>query len=292
MPGFISCASRCQLPICGRFNLINPVPKPSQSETWQSQRRICHIKTRPRRRPAPVQLHDNATLHAAGLYLIGNNTLDNNGFAGNTGGSSTWSGNSNFSFFGFTNAMISINDRSPNAVATVKFGHGHAIVDAASDFDRNLVGNNIHLLIDNYRYMLQAIVQMRRLETPVALLMQAIATGTSKVRLSEQFSVTEPRGRRVDRHNFTDYRVSRIYKTSGVVGFFGLYRRRRGNTDGTYRQMGLSVLDNAAANDLGGFKAGSPNSSIIAGTNLTGSQPEVSCLGRTGKTNTSALPAS
>ena len=211
---------------------------------------------------------DNATLHCAGLYLIGNNTLDNNGFAGNTGGGLTWSGNSNFSFFGFTNAMISINDRSPNAVATVKFGHGHAIVDAASDFDRNLVGNNIHLLTYNYRYMASS----HRANEEAAN-----AGGTFNADNSDRYKQgpafgaiygNGAKGRRVDRHNFTDFRVSRIYKTSGVVGFFGLYRRRRGGTDTGYRQMGLSVLDNSAATDLGRTTSGSPNSSIIAGTNF------------------------
>jgi len=212
---------------------------------------------------------DNATLHMAGCYLIGNNTLDDQQFDGNTGGSLQWGSSNNFDFFGFTNAFMSINDRSPNAVATVKFGHGRAIVDAASDFDRNLVENNIHLLTSNYRYMETS--HRAAEEASAAGAAFFAATPDDKYKQGPAFGAVygnSAKGRRVDRHNFTDYRVSRDWKCSGVVGFFGLYRFRRGGSYSAFRQMGLSVLDNAAAQKPGSTTDGNPNSAIVAGTNF------------------------
>ena len=211
---------------------------------------------------------DNATLHAAGMYLIGNNTLDNSGFAGNTGGSLTWSGDSNFNFFGFTNHLMSVIDRSPNPVATVRFGHNSAIVDAGSDFDRNLVGNNIHLLTQNYRYMARS---HRANEEAASGGGTYTPNDNEKYKQGPAFQSiygNNARGRRVDRHNFTDHRVSRVYKTAGVCGFFGLFRQRRGGSNVNFKQMGLTVLDSAAANDLGRSTTGSPNSAIYAGTSF------------------------
>jgi hypothetical protein len=186
-----------------------------------------------------IELRDNGTLRMNGTYFIGNNVLDNTGYAGQGAVTTpTFRGETNYKHFGFAPTMISMSSTSSNGVGTIQFcGWGSPIIAGPSNYVWNTTYMNIHLMTREYQYMADSDTQYGGTITEV---------DANQGPAFESIIGTLMRNRRTLRGHFTDFRTNSNASKSGFVGNFGRYQRGYGTTTTGWRSVGVTTLPDAA----------------------------------------------
>lgn len=209
---------------------------------------------------ALITCNSDGVMQISGLYLIGNNLLDSNGYTGQSGvPTPQFIGNTSYSHYGFAPCLFSAGRESANGILTFEFcGYGDPIQLEPSDWVRNTTFFNWHLMTWDYEYMSDS-------DTAYG------GTPTTSYDLNGPgFShIVGPltRERRTLRDTFTDFRTTSDSRKSGFAGNFGRYRASLGNdtSSGSWRMTGLSKLNNDGANSEI-ETVGNLNASVPGGT--------------------------
>jgi hypothetical protein len=211
---------------------------------------------------AVITCNSDGVMQISGLYLIGNNLLDNTGYTGQGAiGTPQFFGATSYTQYGFAPCLFSAGQNSANGIVTFEFcGYGEPIQLEPSDWVRNTTFFNWHLMTWNYEYMSDS-------DTAYG------GTPTTSFNLNGPgfAHIVGPlaRERRTVRDTFTDFRTTSDNRKSGFAGNFGRYQIQLSNdtTSGTWRMTGLSNLSNDAANSsIEGV--GNMNASISGGTSF------------------------
>lgn len=205
---------------------------------------------------AVFTVNNNGVLSISGLYLIGNNLLDNT-YAGGAPAPQMFN-QSTYTNFGFAPVLFSVADRSANGTLSFELcTYGQPLELQPSNWVRNLTQINIHLMTWDYEYM-----------TDANTAYGGTATTSYDFNGPGFFSIIGRlvKERRVLRDSFTDWRVSQNANTSGVAGNFGRYQIGYGSIQTGWRMTGLSVLSEAAANSTSTL--GDLNDSLPTGTDF------------------------
>jgi hypothetical protein len=206
-----------------------------------------------------IELRNNGVLRLNGTYFIGNNVLDNTGYA-NQGSvtTPTFRSETSYKHFGFGPAMFSMGNNSSNSVGTFQFcGWGSPIRVGPSNFVWNTTYINIHLMTREYQYMAEADTQYGGTVTTVDA-NQGPAWPSIVGRLT--------RNRRTISNHFVDYRTASDASRSGFAGNFGRYQRGYGTITTGWRSVGLSVLPDDGAQSNPDPAAGDPVNGIPSGS--------------------------
>lgn len=206
-----------------------------------------------------IELRNNGVLRLNGTYFIGNNVLDNTGYA-NQGSvtTPTFRGETGYKHFGFGSALMSMGSNSSNGVGTFQFcGWGTPIRLGPSNFVWNTTYMNIHLMTREYQYMADA-------DTQYGGTITEVDANQGPAWVSIVGSLTK--NRRTLRNHFTDHRTNSDASRSGVAGNFGRFQRGYGTNTTGWRSVGLTILPDAAQTNPDPA-AGNPLDSIPAGSN-------------------------
>ncbi len=205
---------------------------------------------------------DNGYLRLNGTYFIGNNLLDNTGYA-SQGETVTprFRGQTTYNHAGFAPTLYSSSVSSSNAIATFQFcGWGTPKILGASNYVWNTTYINNHLITSNFEYM---------------DVEDTVNGGTATTEFMQQgpafrqFIGNVARNRRMARSSYNDYRTPNNAARSGWAGFFGRYQETWSTTVGAktgWQMMGCSAISKEASSTTNTATSSGPNSSISSGT--------------------------
>ncbi len=206
-----------------------------------------------------IELRNNAVLRLNGTYFIGNNVLDNTGYAGQGSvATPTFRVQSNYKHFGFGPAMLSMGSNSSNGVGTFQFcGWGTPIRLGPSNYVWNTTYINIHLMTREYQYMPDT-------DTQYGGTITTVDANQGPAWPSVVGSLTK--NRRTITSHFVDYRTASNASRSGFAGNFGRYMRYYGGTTPSgWLSVGCTPLKGTAQTNPDPA-AGDPVVSIPAGS--------------------------
>jgi len=206
-----------------------------------------------------IELRNNAVLRLNGTYFIGNNVLDNTGYAGQGSvATPTFRVQSNYKHFGFGPAMLSMGSNSSNGVGTFQFcGWGTPIRLGPSNYVWNTTYINIHLMTREYQYMPDT-------DTQYGGTITTVDANQGPAWPSVVGSLTK--NRRTIVNHFVDYRAASNASRSGFAGNFGRYMRYYGGTTPSgWLSVGCTPLKGTAQTNPDPA-AGDPVVSIPAGS--------------------------
>jgi hypothetical protein len=206
------------------------------------------------------EIRDNGKLRLSGLFLIGNNNLDQTGYS-EQGAVNTplFRGESTYKHFGFAPCLISVGSESADSVCSVQFcGWGSRIVVGANNSVYNTTFFNWHLMTYDYEYMNKDDMGDRSAVPSGDDDKQGPAFSSLFGRLSIK--------RRLLRNHFVDYRAANNAAKSGMAGGFGRHSREYGEVTKGWRYMSVTTSNTAyqvqPANS-GGTTASTPAGSIF-----------------------------
>ena len=216
-----------------------------------------------------INMNGVSEIFINGLFLIGNNVLDNTGYTfsgGTVAPTPTYKDSSIYTIFGYSENLI----QSEGGTAEVAISfceRGGLRIGTRRCY--NLTTNNIHLITNEYKYMTgDETIQNQNgnADDPTTdknkqgPAFRAFFAGTCKTR-------------RFVRSAFIDSRILNSTYRAGFAGFFGRHQRTTGTGTGAvtgWQVMGMSALTNAASTNVS--EANSPSSNGPLGSIETGTQ--------------------
>jgi hypothetical protein len=205
------------------------------------------------------EIRDNGKLRLNGLFLIGNNNLDETGYS-NQGAVNTplFRNENQYKHFGFAPCLISVGNQSADSVCSVQFcGWGSRIVIGANNSIYNTTFFNFHLMTYDYNYMDSNDQGDRGVASE-----EDDKQGPAFNSLFGRLSIK----RRLLRNHFVDYRTANNAARSGFAGGFGRFQRAYGSVTQGWRYMSVTVSNSQYQVDgagSGGTTASTPAGSIF-----------------------------